>query len=63
MDLVNILLVDGQPDKLLTYESILGELDENLMKAHSGIESLECLLKTNVAVVLIDVCMPELAGY
>jgi signal transduction histidine kinase len=63
MDKVNVLLVDDQPGKLLTYESILGELDGNLLKAHSGIEALECLLKNNVAVVLIDVCMPELDGF
>jgi signal transduction histidine kinase len=63
MDKVNILLVADQPGKLLTYESILGELDENLLKAHSGTEALECLLKTDVAVVLIDVCMPELDGF
>jgi len=63
MDKVNVLLVDDRPGKLLTYESILGELDGNLLKAHSGIEALECLLKTDVAVVLIDVCMPELDGF
>jgi signal transduction histidine kinase len=63
MDKVNVLLVDDRPGKLLTCESILGELDGNLLKAHSGIEALECLLKTDVAVVLIDVCMPELDGF
>ena len=63
MDKVNVLLVDDRPGRLLTYESILGELDGNLLKAHSGIEALECLLKTDVAVVLIDVCMPELDGF
>ncbi len=60
---VNILLVDDQPAKLLSYEVILRELGENLIKAHSGREALEHLLKTDVAVVLIDVCMPELDGF
>jgi response regulator RpfG family c-di-GMP phosphodiesterase len=32
-DKVNVLLVDDQPDKLLAYEVILGELGENLVKA------------------------------
>ena len=57
---VNILLVDDQPAKLLTYEAILQELGEHLIKAGSGREALEHLLKTDIAVVLMDVSMPEL---
>ena len=60
---VNILLVDDQPAKLLSYEVILSELGENLLKASSAREALAHLLKTDVAVVLIDVCMPELDGF
>jgi hypothetical protein len=30
---INILMVDDQPAKLMSYEAILGELDENLIKA------------------------------
>src|SRR5277367_3792937 len=60
---VNILMVDDQPGKLLTYEAILSELGENLIKAHSGKEALEHLLKADVAVVLMDVSMPELDGF
>jgi signal transduction histidine kinase len=60
---VNILLVDDQPAKLLTYEATLGELGENLIKASSAKEALEHLLKRDIAVVLIDVCMPELDGF
>src|SRR6202049_4965722 len=59
----NILMVDDQPAKLLSYEAILGELGENLIKAASGKEALEHLLKTDVAVVLMDVSMPELDGF
>src|SRR6202007_1957292 len=62
-DKVNVLLVDDQPDKLLAYEVILGELGENLVKTNSAREALQFLLKNDVAVVLIDVCMPELAGF
>jgi signal transduction histidine kinase len=60
---VNILLVDDQPAKLLSYEAILSGLGENLLMASSAREALEYLLKTEVAVVLIDVCMPELDGF
>src|ERR1051326_6620897 len=60
---VNILMVDDQPSKLLTYEVMLAELGENLLKANSAREALEILLKTDVAVVLMDVSMPEIDGF
>jgi PAS domain S-box-containing protein len=62
-DKVNILLVDDQPAKLLSYETILAELGENLIKAASAREALEHLLKHEIAVILVDVCMPELDGF
>jgi signal transduction histidine kinase len=60
---VNILLVDDQPAKLLTYEAILRGLGETLIMAGSGREALEHLLKKDIAVVLIDVIMPDLDGF
>ena len=60
---INILMVDDQPGKLLTYEAMLAELGENLIKAHSGMEALERLLKTDVALVLMDVSMPGMDGF
>ena len=60
---INILLVDDQPGKLLTYEAILGELNENLVTAGSAREALQHLLKGEFAVVLVDVCMPEMDGF
>src|SRR3984893_7713572 len=60
---VNILLVDDQPGKLLSYETILARLGENLIKAASAREALEQLMKQELAVVLVDVCMPELDGF
>ena len=64
LDKVNILLIDDQPAKLLSYEVILAELGENLIKANSPQEALGLLLRTdNVAVVLIDVVMPGIDGF
>ncbi len=63
MDPVNILLVDDQPAKLLSYEVILQGLGENLIKAKSGREALEHLLRTEIAVILVDVCMPDQDGF
>ena len=37
---VNILLVDDQPAKLMSYEVILSGLGENLIKANSANEAL-----------------------
>src|SRR5579883_2703659 len=62
-DKVNILLVDDQPAKLLSYEVILRDLDENLIKAGSARDALEQLLKKDIAVILIDVVMPDLDGF
>jgi signal transduction histidine kinase len=59
---INILMVDDQPAKLLSYEVMLRDLDENLIKAASGKEALEQLLKNDIAVVLLDVSMPEMGG-
>ncbi|HEY3778684.1 MAG TPA: response regulator [Rhizomicrobium sp.] len=60
---LNILLVDDQPAKLLSYEVMLAELGENLIKASSAREALEQLLKADIAVILVDVCMPEQDGF
>src|ERR1700732_65589 len=62
-DPVNILLVDDQRGKLLSYQAILEELGEKLIAAGSAREAFTHLLKTNIAVILIDVCMPELDGF
>jgi signal transduction histidine kinase len=62
-DKVNILLVDDQPAKLLSYEAMLSELGENLIKASSPREALEHLLRTDITIVLMDVSMPEIDGF
>src|SRR6202047_1174045 len=62
-DKVNILLVDDQQAKLLSHEVVLAGMGENLLKASSAREAFECLLKNEIALVLIDVCMPDLDGF
>src|SRR5579871_3277375 len=63
IDPVNILLVDDQQAKLLSHEVILGDMGETLLKASSAREAFEVLLRNEVAVILIDVCMPDLDGF
>src|ERR1700730_1618371 len=60
---VNILLVDDTPAKLLTYEVMLADLNENLIKTSSAAEAFAVLLKTDVALVLTDVSMPDVDGF
>jgi signal transduction histidine kinase len=61
--LVNILLVDDSPEKLIAIESVLAELGQNIMKARSGEEALRLLLKEEFALILLDVNMPGLDGF
>jgi signal transduction histidine kinase len=60
---VNILLVDDQPARLLSYQTILEELGQNLITARSGVEALERLMKDEFALVLLDVSMPGMDGF
>src|ERR1700689_3416965 len=60
---VNILLVDDQESRLLTYDTILKELDQNLVHAHSGFEALQCIMSQEFAVVVLDVSMPGMDGF
>src|SRR6202049_1162154 len=63
LERVNILLVDDSQAKLLSPEAVLAEVGENLLKASSARQAFECLLKNEVALILIDVCMPDLDGF
>ena len=58
-----VLLVDDQPARLLTYESILQGVGVSCIRALSGTEALERLLKDSFAVILLDVSMPEMDGF
>lgn len=60
---VKILLVDDRPANLLTLESILEDLGQEMVKATSGKEALRFLLKDDYAVILLDVKMPEMDGF
>src|SRR2546425_12855632 len=60
---INILLVDDRRENLLAVEGILKNLNENLVKASSGSEALKYLLRNEVAVILLDVEMPDMDGF
>ena len=60
---VNVLLVDDRPDNLLVMETILADLNQNLVCATSAREALKFLLIEDVALILLDVQMPGLSGF
>lgn len=60
---VNILLVDDQPGRLLTYRTILEPLGERLVEASSGEQALARLMVDDFAVILLDVNMPGMDGF
>ena len=61
-DATNILVVDDLPEKILVYRSILEELGQNLVTVNSGQEALGQILRTEFAVILLDVNMPGMDG-
>jgi DNA-binding response OmpR family regulator len=60
---VNILVVDDQPAKLLSYEVVLRDIGATLIKASSACDAFESLLRSEIALILIDVCMPDVDGF
>jgi two-component system, sensor histidine kinase and response regulator len=62
-EIVNILLVDDQPGKLVAHDAILSELGQRIIKARNGVEALGHLLRYDFAVILLDVNMPNMDGF
>ena len=61
--ILNILLVDDKEENLISLESILDDPNRNLIKAHSGNEALKVAFENEIAVILLDVQMPEMDGF
>jgi signal transduction histidine kinase len=62
-DKVNILLVDDQPARLLSYEAILATPNQNLVRAQSGTAALQRLMEMEFAAILLDVSIPGMDGF
>ena len=60
---VNILIVDDDATKRFALRTILAPLDENIIEASSGADALRQLLRSEFAVVLLDVRMPIMDGF
>jgi signal transduction histidine kinase/DNA-binding response OmpR family regulator len=62
-DRADILIVDDLPEKLLVFETVLADLDQNLVFARSGADALRQILRRDFAVILLDVNMPDMDGF
>ncbi|HEY1628525.1 MAG TPA: response regulator, partial [Tepidisphaeraceae bacterium] len=60
---VSILIVDDKPEKLLALEAVLEDLDQSIVRAHSGREALRHILNRDFAVILLDINMPDMDGF
>ncbi len=59
----NVLVVDDEPHSLVAMEELLSGSDRNVVLASSGKEALRQILKTDFALILLDVRMPEMGGF
>jgi two-component system, sensor histidine kinase and response regulator len=57
------LLVDDLDENLLVLSALLEPLEVEILTARSGLEALDLLLIHDVALVLLDVQMPEMDGF
>ncbi|MGJ4746960.1 sensor histidine kinase [Leptospira sp. SA-E8] len=58
-----ILIVDDRPENLVALETVLKDLDVDLIRALSGNEALKATLHHEFALALLDIQMPEMDGY
>jgi PAS domain S-box-containing protein len=63
MDRVAILMVDDQPTNLVALQAILAGEDYELLSAVSGTSALEVALERDLALILLDVSMPDIDGF
>lgn len=61
--LAQILIVDDNPANLVAFETTMKCPDVEIIKALSGEEALSCLLKYDIAVILLDILMPGMDGF
>lgn len=60
---INILVVDDVEQNLVAIEALLTRPGVTVLKADSGVAALEILLVQEVALILLDVQMPNMNGF
>ncbi|GAL83147.1 histidine kinase [Sporocytophaga myxococcoides] len=58
-----ILIVDDKQENLIALETVLRDLDVEIIRATSGNEALKQTLNHDFSLALIDIQMPEMDGY
>jgi len=58
----NVLIVDDDDASLYLLETVLEELDVNLILAQTGLEALSKIEDREIAIALLDINMPEMEG-
>jgi len=59
----NILVVDDERRGLVAMQQLLSGPDRNVLAVGSGKEALRQILKTDFALILLDIRMPEMDGF
>jgi len=59
----NLLLVDDQHSNLVALWAVLPESEYHLIFAHSGAEAIDIAAREDIALILLDVQMPEIDGF
>jgi signal transduction histidine kinase/HPt (histidine-containing phosphotransfer) domain-containing protein len=59
----NVLVVDDEPGSLLAMRELLGGPDRNVVPVASGEDALRRILKSDFAIILLDVRMPKMDGF
>ena len=58
-----VLVVDDNPSKRLALKAVLQPLGYPVVEADSGRAALRCVMAQDFAVILLDVCMPDMDGF
>ncbi len=61
--LAPVLVVDDNPSKRLALKAVLQPLGYPVVEADSGRAALRCVMAQDFAVILLDVCMPDMDGF
>ena len=63
MNKPKILIVDDRLENLVALETLLSDINADIIRANSGNEALQFSLEHEFALVLIDVQMPDMDGF